>query len=138
MRLGFGELKRIRQRARERVEHDGQGFIERWWSAKYGAPANDTRFITKSLAAHVQEFYEDLAVELRDVKVALKDPKNDDRVSLLERERWLEAVLTGTEDGFDPDHDPEVERWIAQVRRGENPDYRDKMKWAFPRARREE
>ena len=138
MRPGFGELKRIRQRAKDRVENNGQSFIERWWSEKYSLPATHKLFVSRPLAVHAQEFYEDLAVELRDVRVQLKDPNLSERVSTQERESFLVSVLNGVEEDFDPDFDPDMERWISQMARGEQPDYRDKLpKTFFPKPRSE-
>lgn len=121
MRVDFGALKQIRERAKAKVEDEGRTFLERWWSEKYGLPANDERFSGRSLASLLQEFYEDLAIERRKVKKGLEDIETTGREELKRRLRLLDHILEGdVDDGdFDPDRDPEMERWLEKMRAGE-------------------
>lgn len=121
MRPSFGALNQIRRRAKTAVKDEGFAFLRRWWQEKYDLPANDTRFTGRSLAGLLQEFYEDLTIERGRVEKELGDLQAEDREGLRKRLRILNHILDGDlrDKSFDPDRDPQMEKWLDQLRRGE-------------------
>ena len=105
-------MERIKARAK-RAAKESDNFLERWWSKKYGLPAEHELFQNRTPGDLLLEMYTDWADEMVRIEAQLPDATGEESTRLRERYKALAEILgeSGTSDD-----------WEAMMEAGSRPD----------------
>jgi len=96
----------------------GAANLRRWWCKKYKRPSNDPLLLELSEPELLEEWYEDLYAEKRDLESALEEGDVDYHSTT----RRLRTICEALEESGEAFYDPLIDKWEEQLARGEIPD----------------